>query len=231
MFLESVRKLKTPGNMTSNQADNSSGSSKGNVESKLPSSEVAHLGTLEKRLAELEGLVGISVHDEVQSLTQEGSVLDTLYNLEDKVRLLAQPRHLESLSRRAKMLTQEFEKLTAARASRGNQEGIDDEVLDKVNRLFDMVQRVEPLIETTPAIIARLQSLQSVHLEATLVSQTLRQCSDEQTSISEELKVLQEISERLQSSIVENTSTIEENVQNLDERIKSLHQRIDKLVL
>ncbi|KAJ1926341.1 hypothetical protein IWQ60_003866 [Tieghemiomyces parasiticus] len=199
------------------------------VKSNLSTPDAAYMGKLENRVAELEQLLG-------QRLTSEGAhglrgrgLLEVMGSLEGQVRLLAQPRHLESLSRRAKAVTQDLEKLAAVRAQDEGVINLDDEVGEKINRLFAVVDRVDPLIETAPAIVARLQSLQALHLEASVVGQTLRQCSESQTKIAEDTKVLQEIGTQLLANMKENTTTIQSNLTSLDGRVRDLTRRLEAL--
>ncbi|KAJ1977048.1 hypothetical protein H4R34_003738 [Dimargaris verticillata] len=214
------------------------------------------LGQLERRVAELEALLGQGASTSGLTATASASlpapidpgvgpqgVLATMRTLEAKISILAQPRHLESLSRRAKALTQEFDILAAARdksqqaaiatAASGTTHtignAIDDEVLDKINHLFDLVGKIDPLVETTPALVTRLQSLQSLHREATLYTQTLRQCSTDQTRIDDEMNTLRDIATQLQGNIKDNTATIEANMASLDQRIETLAQRMANL--
>ncbi|KAJ1979764.1 hypothetical protein H4R35_001388 [Dimargaris xerosporica] len=214
------------------------------------------VGQLERRVAELETLLGqgattlgltaaasASLPAPIDPGVGPQGVLATMRLLEAKISILAQPRHLESLSRRAKTLTQEFDALTAARdksqqaamanATAGETttigNAIDDEALDKINHLFNLVGKIDPLVETTPTLVTRLQSLQSLHREATLYTQTLRQCSADQTRIGDEMNTLRDIATQLQGNIKDNTATIEANMASLDQRIEALAQRMANL--
>ncbi|RKP39512.1 Dynamitin-domain-containing protein, partial [Dimargaris cristalligena] len=191
--------------------------------------ESSYISQLEKRIADLESLLGLTSASSDPNQLQGRGILFVMQDLESKVKLLAQPHHLDGLSRRTKVLTQELEKLAAARARTENSSHLDDEVLEKINTLFGLVGKIDPLIDTVPSVVARLQSLQSLHLDASLVSQNLRQCTQEQTKFGEDTKALLDISNQLQDNIRTNTATIQSNVESLDVRITDLVQRAEKL--
>ncbi|KPV74680.1 uncharacterized protein RHOBADRAFT_53637 [Rhodotorula graminis WP1] len=77
-------------------------------------------GALERRVAELELALGASGADVSESSPHPAPLLPTLSRLEHLVTLLTQPRHLDSISRRVKVLVQDLERIHDSRRKLGD---------------------------------------------------------------------------------------------------------------
>ncbi|GAA5896187.1 hypothetical protein JCM8208_007553 [Rhodotorula glutinis] len=77
-------------------------------------------GALERRVAELELALGASGADVSESSPHPSPLLPTLSRLEHLVTLLTQPRHLDSISRRVKVLVQDLERIHDSRRKLGD---------------------------------------------------------------------------------------------------------------
>jgi hypothetical protein len=60
----------------------------------------------------------------------------------------------------------------------------------QINSLFNIMNKVEPLINLTPALLARLKALQGLHTEAATFSKSIKMVSEEQGKITEDLQNL-----------------------------------------
>lgn len=71
-----------------------------------------------------------------------------------------------------------------------NADGISNDTEAKVNQLFATLEKVDPLLNLTPALLTRLKALQGLHTEAAAFGQSVKVISEEQTRMTDELKSL-----------------------------------------
>ncbi|CAG8459292.1 10484_t:CDS:2 [Cetraspora pellucida] len=172
---------------------------------------------LDERIASLEKLVGTAHGQNFEDLSisiTNTNLIAAVDKLDQHMQILAQPRHLESVSRKAKTLVGELEKVNELKSKEFMNGGV-------IN--YDTQERVDPLISIAPALVNRLKSLQQLHQEAAVFSDTIKMLSDEQSKIREELKSLNEVSGNV------NEETIQQNISTMDARVTDLAKRLEKL--
>ncbi|KAF9133903.1 Dynactin subunit 2 [Mortierella sp. 14UC] len=157
---------------------------------------------LAERLAVLERAIGST------QMQSGGSLVGTVEKLEQHIGILTQPRQLEQLSRRLKVVTTE---------------------LERINALFELVDKIDPLVSLAPVLVTRLKGLKGLHAEAAVFSDSIKMISSEQSKISEELKGLDTVSAKLQESLTENDAAIQKNIEVIDGRITDLVERVQRL--
>lgn len=244
---------------------------------------------LEKRLAEIERVVGANEADvnEVsiilllirvrlnsdtflrnQSSPVPTPLLQTLTRLDHLLTLLTQPRHLDSISRRVKVLVSDLERLhesrrklgdsrplnvalsgglTVAVAGTGADKGfgglgastmgpssgkgaeLPADSLQKVDVLFSLLPRLEPLLPLTPRLLSRLQSLATLHSSAADFDAKLQSLSSELQKLGDGEKGLREVVSGLEGSLKENNEKVKGNLEGLERRILHLSERLDEL--
>lgn len=69
-------------------------------------------------------------------------------------------------------------------------DGLSNDAEAKVNQLFATLEKVDPLLNLTPALLTRLKALQGLHTEAAAFGQSVKIISEEQTRMTDELKSL-----------------------------------------
>ncbi|CAG8489736.1 7675_t:CDS:2 [Racocetra fulgida] len=181
------------------------------------------ISELDERIASLEKLVGTAHGQNFEDLSisiTNTNLIAAVDKLDQHMQILAQPRHLESVSRKAKTLVGELEKVNELK----NKEFMNGGVID-----YDTKERVDPLISIAPALVNRLKSLQQLHQEAAVFSDTIKMLSDEQSKIRDELKSLNEVSGNLDKSFKVNEETIQKNISTMDDRVTDLAKRLEKL--
>ncbi|KAF9934156.1 hypothetical protein FBU30_003180 [Linnemannia zychae] len=178
---------------------------------------------LAERLAVLERAIGST------QMQSGGSLVSTVEKLEQHIGILVQPRQLEQLSRRLKGVTAELERVQELQAKDATASGISTDTESKINTLFDLVDKIDPLIALAPVLVTRLKGLKGLHAEAAVFSDSIKMISSEQTKISEELKGLDTVSTKLQESLTENDAAIQKNIEVIDGRITDLIERIQRL--
>ncbi|CAG8602575.1 22991_t:CDS:2 [Gigaspora margarita] len=178
---------------------------------------------LDERIAALEKLVGTAHGQNFEDLSisiTNTNLIAAVDKLDQHMQMLAQPRHLESVSRKAKTLVGELEKVNELKSKEFMNGGVID---------YDTKERVDPLISIAPALVNRLKSLQQLHQEAAVFSDTIKMISDEQNKIRDEVKSLNEVSDNLDKSFKANEETIQQNIRIMDERVNDLSNRLEKL--
>ncbi|KAM3578938.1 hypothetical protein VKS41_008477 [Umbelopsis sp. WA50703] len=206
----------------------------------------AQIADIDSRIAKLEQLVGFSSGDNVDSLPNNmpsSSIVALVSRLEKQIAVLSQPRHLDMISRRVKLVNSELEKLNELKSGKrgdsnsnmaygtdqANTGVVSDNMEEKINSLFNIMNKVEPLINLTPALLARLKALQGLHTEAATFSKSIKMVSEEQGKITEDLQNLGGASRQLTKTFEENEANIQSNIKVMDDRITDLLERISKL--
>ncbi|KAJ1674251.1 hypothetical protein EV182_003663 [Spiromyces aspiralis] len=211
------------------------------------------IGDLEQRLVRLEkALFGPSQSQQVTGTDRKG-ITATISSLEERVSLLTDPRMVEGISRRAKQLIVELDRLKEQQqqqqqqqqknlvvrsAQDGKAEGgegaatvreLDQATVNRINDLFEHTTKLETLIELAPAVSARLQSLSQLHTEAASVVDTLKRAEESNERVDQGIGMLTDLCQSLMKSIAENSEVMQDNVRSLDERMDSLVMRIEAL--
>ncbi|GAA5983679.1 hypothetical protein JCM11641_000931 [Rhodosporidiobolus odoratus] len=223
-------------------------------------------GELEKRLAELEKAVGATEANVDEAHPLPPPLLQTLSRLDHILTLLTQPRHLDSISRRVKVLVSDLERIHESRRklgdtrplnvalsggmtlSTGGAEGkptsltlgastsasslatqLPPDALRKIDALFSLLPRLDPLLPLAPRLLTRLQSLSALHASAASFGETLSGLREEVERLGEGEKGLKEVLEGLEKSVQENEGVIRGNLEALEQRVEVVGKRLDAL--
>ncbi|ORY24691.1 hypothetical protein BCR39DRAFT_546238 [Naematelia encephala] len=201
------------------------------------------LSDIDTRLAQLEALIGPS---ERSSDSAQPPLLSALGKLDHLLSLLTQPRHLDAISRRLKLLLVDLDRAAAASrrpAGSANLSSVNPppggekpasgtlSQADHANlqSLFALLPRLDPLIPIVPPLLARLRSLAILHTEAGAIVDDLKTTRAEEKREAEEIKELQEVVERVDTGLSEAAKAIKRNWEGLEERLSGLEERIKAL--
>ncbi|CAO3660970.1 unnamed protein product [Rhizopus stolonifer] len=211
------------------------------------------LSDIDDRIAKIEKLIGSSSGHTVEDLPaslSSSSLINSLSKLEQQIVLLAQPRQLEVVARRVKVLNSDLDRLNELKAGRKdlslgfnlsstlnnstNASGNDNkdnsnDTEAKINQLFATLEKVDPLLNLTPALLTRLKALQNLHADAATFGQSIKVISEEQTRMTDELKSLTDTCEQLNSSLKLNEEAIDGNIKIIDTRMTDIIQRMNTL--
>ncbi|GAA5996170.1 hypothetical protein JCM5350_000490 [Sporobolomyces pararoseus] len=224
-------------------------------------------GELERRLAELEKLIGANEADIDETNSHPVPLVATLSRLDHLLTLLTQPRHLDSISRRVKVLTSDLERIhesrrklgdtrplnvalqggvmtlsttggsgsatssssTAAPGGSTSASNIPPDALQKIDSLFSLLPRIDPLLPLAPRLLTRLRSLQSLHQSSATFSTTLSSLQTEVSGLSERKEGLEQVLNTLEESFKGNQEKFEGNLKGLETRLEGLAKRLDDL--
>ena len=145
--------------------------------------------------------------------------------------LLTQPRHLDAISRRLKLLNTEMEKIHEARRQQDEPDNIPNPAKDatedhKIETLFNALQRIEPLIPLTPHLLDRLKTLQGIHRRSADVVVEMDDFKAKLLSTSTTVKTLNEATSTLEASLKENEEISQRNVDALMKRMDDIQSRL-----
>lgn len=173
-------------------------------------------------------------------------MIPTLARLESLFTLLAQPRHLDILHKRVSVLLPVLEQATAARkaldggvgplakSSAGGEAAssnaaLPEEQSKKLAAVFPVLERVEPMLPLVPVLLARLQSLSTLHTSASTVVADLEALRSAQAQASAQETEMQQLLQGVRESMQANQQTVTANLEALEQRLERLDERVAKL--
>ncbi|SCV72063.1 BQ2448_4757 [Microbotryum intermedium] len=237
----------------------------------------ASRGDLERRVAEIEKLVGASEADVDEAHPIPPPLLTTVGRLDHLLTLLSQPRHLDSISRRVKVLVSELERLHESRRKLGDTRPLNialsggmtvsngaassdpnkgpttntasvhtgsvtnppdptsssahlpSDALQKIDALFALLPRLDPLLPLAPRVLNRLRSLSTLHASAHEFGSTLAQLKEEVGRLTEAELGLKEVVDGFGTSLEENERRMKGNLEGLEKRVKDVVERLEAL--
>ena len=175
--------------------------------------------------------------------------------LHAQLTLLTQPRHIDSISRRIKLLNAEFERTNSSnsQAHHGTQRrgthhapGPSSPAVASPSsslpapassasstalqeQLAPVLTRLAPLLPHIPHILTRLRTLSALHTSAAGFQKTLEGLEEEQRRVHGALEDLQKAVEGVENSLAENEKLVKGNVRELEDRIDGLGRRVDDI--
>ncbi|KAH9894900.1 hypothetical protein C8Q73DRAFT_645251 [Cubamyces lactineus] len=216
--------------------------------------EVRDIAEMDRRVGELEKLVGSSsaTLDELSPLPPP--LLPLLTRLNAQLALLTQPRHIDSISRRIKLLNAELERTssTSNQAHNASQRrgahhppGHTGSVSSPSSaappatptassvalqeQLAPVLTRLAPLLPHIPHILTRLRTLSTLHTSAAGFQKTLEGLEEEQRRVRAALEELQRAVDGVEKSLADNEKLVKGNVRELEDRIEDVGRRMDDL--
>lgn len=174
---------------------------------------------------------------------QQTPLLPSLARSDHLLSLFTQPRHLDAISRRVKLLLVDLDR--AATASRRNVHqtpnlGSSPEKQPstitlsqlehgQLQELFNILPRLDPLLPILDPLLTRLRSLQGLHAEAGEVAEGLKRLQAEKKDQTEETADMRRVVDEVQKGITEAAGGIEKNWKSLEARLGDLDERIKRL--
>jgi nuclear migration protein JNM1 len=168
-------------------------------------------------------------------------LIPTLAKLDHLLTLLTQPRHLDAISRRLKLLLVDLDR--AAALSRRNGTALPSDTspapqtvtlsaADHANltRLFNLLPRLDPLLPLLPPLIARLRSLAGLHAEASAFAGTLKSLQADRTKLADRDTETRDVIEGLQKGLQEAEGAVKANWDVVGGRLAQLEDRVEALL-
>ena len=146
--------------------------------------------------------------------------------------MLTQPRHIDSISRRLKLLLSDLDRASAQHHShrRHPSQPIAGPQTSQIQeQVLPLLSRLGPSLPQIPHILTRLRTLSALHTSAAEFQETLKSLEDEQQKARETLTELEGAVETVENSLEENRAVVRGNVGGLESRIEVLLGRLDEL--
>ncbi|TFY79219.1 hypothetical protein EWM64_g4793 [Hericium alpestre] len=184
---------------------------------------------MDRRVGELEKLVGSA------SASLDEPLLPLLSRLNTQLTVLTQPRHLDNISRRLKLLLSDLERVSSSnqqhRRSGHHAEGAPVVAAPSVlqEQMMPILTRLVPNLPHIPHILTRLRTLSALHTSAAEFQNTLEGLEEDQKKVREALDDLTKAVESVESSLQDNAQLVRGNVSGLEERIESLMRRLEQV--
>ncbi|THH29856.1 hypothetical protein EUX98_g4329 [Antrodiella citrinella] len=193
-------------------------------------SETRDMAQIDQRLGELEKVIGSSstTLDEMSPLPPP--LLPLLTRLNTQLTLLTQPRHIDSISRRLKLLLSDLDRQGSPQpggASPASQGPAAPSPLQE--QLTPVLTRLAPLLPHIPHILTRLRTLSALHTSAASFQSTLESLEEEQKRGRAALEELLRAVDGVEKSLEENENVVKKNVTDLEERIEEVGRKVEDL--
>jgi len=201
------------------------------------SGETKTLKEMDQRVAELEKLIGANNTTIDESTPLPPPLLPQINRLANQVTLLTQPRHIDTISRRLKLLLADLERhqniTKGAKASAARTSDADDTSAGTAASsstlppdLAPILQRLSPLLPTIPHLLQRLRTLSTLHTSASSFASTLTSLEEEQRKVRAALGELNDAVEGVEKSMQDNVARTEGNLKGLETRIDLLLMKL-----
>jgi nuclear migration protein JNM1 len=166
-------------------------------------------------------------------------LLPTVHKLTTQLTVLSQPRHLDAISRKLKLLLTDLDRISNAHSkeSKGRQgqdanaqvESTPGQALELQEQILGRLNRLSPHLPQIPLILARLRTLSALHSSATSFDATVASLEKEQLQTSRALEDLTRAVEGVENSIQANNTVIKQNVTSIEQRVDDILQRMGDL--
>ncbi|KAH0827604.1 hypothetical protein J3R83DRAFT_4329 [Lanmaoa asiatica] len=202
-------------------------------------SEARGIVEIDKRVGELEKLVGSvsATLDETTPLTPP--LLPMLMRLNNQLTLLTQPRHIDSVSRRLKLLLSDLERVSASQIQKrqqagggqanGGSAGTSTVLTPAQDAVLPLLSRLAPSLPHIPHILTRLRTLSALHGSAAEFQSTMAAFEEEQRRTREALDALKDAVVDVEASLEANRTTVAGNVGSLEDRVEKVLIRLEEV--
>ncbi|CAM9642298.1 unnamed protein product, partial [Hapterophycus canaliculatus] len=174
----------------------------------------------EARIAALEKALGGVGEEAGAGLVDKGgevaSLTDVVASLESRVSVL-EPGRLDTLRQKAQLAKAELDGLAKSRASASSSSSTYR--TKKLEEAFATLEAWQGIAAGLPALVDRLQALETLHLASASFAQRLEQVETGQTELEVVLKNTNEGLWATRESSVENLAIVNDNVKALDRRL------------
>ncbi|KAI0038777.1 hypothetical protein FA95DRAFT_1528961 [Auriscalpium vulgare] len=198
---------------------------------------VKPLAELDRRVGDVERLVGSASASLDETEPMPPPLLPLLTRLNTQLTVLTQPRHLDNISRRLKLLLTDLDRLSSANQQHRRQQSTHADGSAPAaapstlhEQLSPVLTRLVPALPHIPHVLARLRTLAALHTSAAEFQSALAALEEEQRRARETLADLGKAVDGVEASLEENAKVVKGNVGGLDERIMDLVKRLEQVL-
>ncbi|KAI0063529.1 hypothetical protein BV25DRAFT_1824074 [Artomyces pyxidatus] len=196
---------------------------------------VKDLADVDRRVGELEKLVGSASASLDETSPMPAPLLPLLSRLNTQLTVLTQPRHLDNISRRLKLLLTDLDRLSTTNQTHRRQQSQHADGTAPAapsalqEQLSPILTRLVPSLPHIPHVLTRLRTLSALHTSAAAFQVSLEGLEEEQRRSREALEGLTQAVSSVEASLEENAKVVKGNVGGLEERIEALVARLDEM--
>lgn len=177
----------------------------------------------------------------MQSSPLPQPLLPHIARLSNILTLLTQPRQIDAISRRLKLLQTDLERYSAAQTRRqqqGAQAGTSSSAAGShptpssnlaSSDIALILQRLSPALPTIPHLLTRLRTLSTLHASASGFASGLAELEEEQRKTRASLDEINRAIEVLENTFAANSHTMSGNLEGLQARLEDVQARLVKL--
>jgi len=181
--------------------------------------QMSKFADIERRIAELEKVLGTNQSFPIL----ESPVLNLVDSLRGEVTSLT-PSNLDALQRKLSIVSQELNEVLSKHESL-SPNGQDQQI----SEIYEMMKKWDSVSSSLPSLVARLNTLKSLHEQSASFVSSLQQLDSHQTELKTLLKSDQELLSQLDKNFQENFTTIQSNFSNLEKRFGALSKKMEEL--
>ncbi|KAJ7072476.1 Dynamitin-domain-containing protein [Mycena amicta] len=186
---------------------------------------------MDRRVGELEKLVGSSTATIDESSPLPPPLLPLVTRLNAQLTLLTQPRHIDSISRRLKLLLSDLDRASASQHSHRRHPSQSNNTSSQIQeQVLPLLSRLSPSLPHIPHILARLRTLSALHTSASEFESTLQSLEEDHRKMREALGELEGAVDTIEKSLEANREVVKGNVGGLESRVDSLVKRVDGMM-
>ncbi|KAJ8091766.1 hypothetical protein PM082_021001 [Marasmius tenuissimus] len=185
---------------------------------------VKNLAEMDRRVGVLEKMIGSTAAPLDETNPIPPPLAPQISRLSAQLGVLTQPRHIDSISRRLKLLLSELERTNQHQHRRHpSQSGLAPPTQDQI---IPLLNRLGPSLPQIPHILMRLRTLSALHTSASDFDNTLKGLEDEQRKMRESIDELEGAVRKVEGNLEENRKVVTGNVMGLEERVGVLMERM-----
>ncbi|KIL68934.1 hypothetical protein M378DRAFT_158085 [Amanita muscaria Koide BX008] len=184
---------------------------------------------MDRRVGDLETVIGSSNFALDEMTPMPHPLLPFMTRLNNQLMVLTQPRHVDSISRRLKLLLSDLDRLSVSQHHRRQTSQTPTNPSTIQDQLCPILSRLNPFLSQIPHILTRLRTLSALHGAASEFQGTLAGLEAEGARTRDSLQELQHALDQVEASISENRDVVKDNVTGLEKRIDELMRRLDSV--
>lgn len=187
--------------------------------------QTARLAELDQRLHTLEKAIGAKPEklSRLAGVLNHSNLIEAVQQLATRAALL-QPNQLDLVEARLQNLAIKMDAISSRGAgSDATEDAAEAQAKEqRMKELYEIGKRTEPITQTLPEVLSRMQALESLHKYANNFSKLMGELEGTQTIITTGIGNNKKLLQQVQQAFAENLENVNKEVAKLDARLKSL---------
>lgn len=184
----------------------------------------ARVAELDQRLHTLEKAIGAKPEklSRLVGVLNVNNLIEGVQQLATRAALL-QPTQLDLVEARLQNLVVKMDAIGARGPADGPVDSAEAQSKEhKMKELYEMAKRTEPIAQTLPDVLSRMQALEALHKYANNFSKLMTDLEANQASITNGIGNNKKLLQQVQAAFAENLENVNQEVAKLDARLKTL---------